>query len=693
MNDVFNAVFYSVLGLSISASMMAGVVFVLRAVLKKKHGVSRAAFVFLWLFVFVRACLPFGFETDLGWAESPLPEQSIYGAVYSQVFDGHAAAPAPETGAGARDFRTEETPEPETGGSPASAPGEAAASYVDLMNLIPGLWAAGAAFFIIFFAAAYIKKILQIRKLPHFAPDSEMIQIFERLKAETGAKKAELRRGSDPGGAVYGMFRPVAAIGEENTDIAEMIILHELVHIKRKDNLKKAFAHLALAVHWFNPVMWTAVRFMCRDIEMACDEKAVRVLGAEGRKQYAGIILRCARVYSGNPAASYFGESPVYERIKHIMAGGKHPAGIPLICLAVSAFLVMGCFAAPASAFSEKTVLSKTEEVRSAFQEFQVPEADMYSVIDYAVISDGAVFVIDKENENMYTFCVMNSDGDAEAQYDVPKTGWIYTGSMYSDDDAVYFAADSGERVSVRCFDPKTGRISEAAYAGGSENPVKLFGGDGYLCWYEGQVLKVFDLSAGKTSAEYLTAGNQDYGAVLDGWISYQYINPESGKAAVRTVNFESGQYYEAESLLGENTYSVYGNEKYTVYKEDFGSTAAEESGETGYPEVYIYDAEKTATFSLWDIVPEEFADKLRPKLWGINLLGNSLIICGEGNSVYTVNLENGNTEELISGNEGIGYYTFRNSGKTVTTMLYAAENGSAVGTGNIYIARLVSEV
>ena len=81
MTDIFAVA----AGLSITASIMAGIIFVLRAALKQRHGISRAAFVFLWLLVFLRACLPFGFDDDFGWAEGPLPGQAIYGAVHGQV--------------------------------------------------------------------------------------------------------------------------------------------------------------------------------------------------------------------------------------------------------------------------------------------------------------------------------------------------------------------------------------------------------------------------------------------------------------------------------------------------------------------------------------------------------------------------------------------------------------------------------
>lgn len=679
--------------LSIAASIMVGIVLILRTASKKKHGISRRAFVFLWLLVFVRACLPFGFDDDfgLGWAENHLPGQVLYGAVYEQVFDGQEVAPAPLSVAGERELMTEAAGQMSIERAPASARQETGFTKQNLIEILSIVWISGAATFLLFFMISYIIKCMQIRRLAQAELNLRNKAIFEVYKEKTGVKNVRIKKDNHNEGATYGIISPVITVGEDNSQRLEMILLHELVHIKRKDNLKKLFAYCVVSLHWFNPLMWVALRRMGRDIEMACDETVVRILGTDGRKRYAGTILDCAQTFDGVAAASYFGESPLYERIVHIMSGKKKPKAVPIVCMAAILFLVSGCFSSPVSGLIGKTSEALLSiNVQSSFQEFKVPEAANNNVIDYAVLEKGAVFVLDKENEDSYTFYIMNEKGELSAEYLLPKSEGIYKGSMYCDEEFSYFALDLGEKAQIRSLDIASGEIDYVTEVGASSYALKLFGGEGYLCWYEGNILKTFSLSENKASTEYITTGNQDYGAVLDGWIAYSY-KASNENTMLRAVNLVNGEFYEASSALDENTYSVYGNGEYIVYKQDYISEGTERADGSMVPEVYIYDSKQNTTLSLWEMIPAEYTEKLGSSLWGINLLADRLIICGEGNSVYTVDLEEKKVEELTSEREGIGYYTYKNSGKAVSTMLYVAENDAAISTGNIYIARLIS--
>ena len=55
------------------------------------------------------------------------------------------------------------------------------------------------------------------------------------------------------------------------------VITHELVHIKRYDNITKLLAVLALCIHWFNPLIWISFLLFLKDMEMSCDAKVLLV--------------------------------------------------------------------------------------------------------------------------------------------------------------------------------------------------------------------------------------------------------------------------------------------------------------------------------------------------------------------------------------------------------------------------------
>ena len=101
-------------------------------------------------------------------------------------------------------------------------------------------------------------------------------------------------------------------------DSRTYVVAHERAHIRRLDHLAKPAAFLLLSVYWFQPLVWLAYVLLCRDIEMACDERVIRELGAACKKPYAGALLRCSVRRSG-AAVLAFGEAGIKERVKNVL--------------------------------------------------------------------------------------------------------------------------------------------------------------------------------------------------------------------------------------------------------------------------------------------------------------------------------------------------------------------------------------
>ena len=74
----------------------------------------------------------------------------------------------------------------------------------------------------------------------------------------------------------------------------EHVVAHEQAHIRRKDHWWKPLGFLLLTIHWFNPLMWLAYVLLCRDIELACDEKVIKELGNEQRADYTQALVACS---------------------------------------------------------------------------------------------------------------------------------------------------------------------------------------------------------------------------------------------------------------------------------------------------------------------------------------------------------------------------------------------------------------
>ena len=99
-----------------------------------------------------------------------------------------------------------------------------------------------------------------------------------------------------------------------------------------------------MTIHWFNPFVWLSYVLLCRDIELACDEKAIRELGNEQRADYTQALVACSinrRTIAACPLA--FGEVGVKERVKSVMNYQKPAFGIVILAV-IACVGVAVCF-------------------------------------------------------------------------------------------------------------------------------------------------------------------------------------------------------------------------------------------------------------------------------------------------------------------------------------------------------------
>jgi beta-lactamase regulating signal transducer with metallopeptidase domain len=136
---------------------------------------------------------------------------------------------------------------------------------------------------------------------------------------------------------VLGLFRPRIYLpsGVEERDIP-WIAAHEEAHLRRGDPLRKLASFLLTAIYWFQPLVWVAFFLYQRDLELACDEQAIRGYDSDARSAYVDALLRASvpsrRVWA---FPTGFGSAPVRKRIKAIL----HPSGCGRRKLALAALL------------------------------------------------------------------------------------------------------------------------------------------------------------------------------------------------------------------------------------------------------------------------------------------------------------------------------------------------------------------
>ena len=104
----------------------------------------------------------------------------------------------------------------------------------------------------------------------------------------------------------------------------ELVLRHEWNHLRMRHSWMKSWANLVLVTWWWNPILWAAYYYFCRDMELACDEKTLRDLErGEQRKQYAQTLVELAsgKMLWGEPLA--FGECGAVARVKAAIAWHK----------------------------------------------------------------------------------------------------------------------------------------------------------------------------------------------------------------------------------------------------------------------------------------------------------------------------------------------------------------------------------
>lgn len=144
---------------------------------------------------------------------------------------------------------------------------------------------------------------------------------------------------------ILGIFSPKIYIPSLLTEEERgYVIAHEKAHLKRLDCVWKPLGFILLAMYWFNPLSWVAYILLCRDIELACDERVIADKDIEYKKQYAMTLLNCSspkKMVSACPLA--FGEVSVKTRIKMVL-NYKKPAFWLVLAAVAACVVVMVCF-------------------------------------------------------------------------------------------------------------------------------------------------------------------------------------------------------------------------------------------------------------------------------------------------------------------------------------------------------------
>lgn len=305
-----NEFFLKIINMSISASWLIFAVLILRLVLKKA---PKWVNVLLWGIVAIRLICPFSFESALSLIPSAetFPKKIISGPSFDVQSGITPVDNRINDYLGDRYFEGVTVP---------------ANNGNTIMTILTIVWTIGILLLVAYTVISYWRLHREIDTAVRYKDN-----IFQSENV------------SSP--FVLGLIKPriYLPFKLDGQDM-EHVVAHEQAHIRRKDHWWKPLGFLLLTIHWFNPLMWLAYVLLCRDIELACDEKVIKGLSNEQRADYMQALVACSvnrRMIAACPLA--FGEVGVKERVKSVM-NYKKPAFWVIIIAVIVCVGVAVCF-------------------------------------------------------------------------------------------------------------------------------------------------------------------------------------------------------------------------------------------------------------------------------------------------------------------------------------------------------------
>ena len=281
------AVFLKLLNLSISASWLVLAVLVLRLISKRS---PKWMNVLLWGIVALRLVLPFSIESAL----SLIPSAETVSPAAVQF------APAPTITSGVSVI--DNAVNPSLSEHFAAVPTASVNPLYVWTEIAGWVWLIGLGAMLLYALVSYLRLR---RRVSVSLPVQDHIYLCDAISSPF----------------ILGIVKPRIYLPSGLDEVQRQNVLaHEQAHLARRDHWWKPLGFALLAVYWFNPVLWLAYTLLCRDIELACDERVIRTMDESAVKTYSTVLLACSmprKAVITCPLA--FGEVGVKERVRNAL--------------------------------------------------------------------------------------------------------------------------------------------------------------------------------------------------------------------------------------------------------------------------------------------------------------------------------------------------------------------------------------
>ena len=388
-----DGLFLKVLEMSVTGSIVILITMLARFLLRKR---SKRFIMILWAVVAFRLLVPFSFESSFSFFNFlPLNTQTL--TEITEVHDAALPDNLADTQAVTADHaaNTEQQESIRTGTAvnygdeTLSVNLTTSDTLPDIKTILSTVWLTGALGITAFCSVQFIMLKRQLRNSKHISGN---VYVSDKISTPF----------------VFGLFIPRIYLPDVlDKHEKEYILLHERTHIKHGDWLTKIIGMFAVAVHWFNPLVWLAYKLFEQDIEMNCDESVVEGMDADLKQAYTMSIVSFAmqskaKRYLVTPlgfSKANISKTEVTNRVKNIINLKKGKTATAIAITTVLLFVSAGCaLNSKAVASSEpevtETEISETEETgeqSEAYEGGRIWRLDVDGSKDFAAFAKALI--------------------------------------------------------------------------------------------------------------------------------------------------------------------------------------------------------------------------------------------------------------------------------------------------------------
>ncbi len=411
-------IFLNLLNISITATWFVLAIIIFRVVFKK---VPKFVNCILWCLVIFRLVLPFSIESSFSFIKNTTPVKSEQ--FYIETTESNISQKSEKS----------EVTENSVSDDLISAKPENKKT-INLIEIISVIWISGSGVMLLYALLSYLKIKMKVKEC---LPYKKSVYLCENISTPF----------------ILGVIKPKIYIPVSiSEEAAVFVIKHEKTHLKRLDHLLKPLGFIVLSVYWFNPAIWVLYILLCRDIELACDERVIKELGEENKKAYSTTLIDCSaerKIITACPLA--FGETSVKTRVKSILKYKKPAIWLIILSLIMTLILTVGFLTNPETKFENiinengYTILKQEESGLSiSIPHYEITESvfnteRVFEKNEFIAFSDDFTIVYLKSirpDRNALEFCYEFSYND------LPSAGKVKTSLTKNKKNCLYLWYD-----------------------------------------------------------------------------------------------------------------------------------------------------------------------------------------------------------------------------------------------------------